>query len=60
MLLECGPTRAADRIYSFMQQSGIKKIDYLFITHFEDDHIGAAPALSEKVPIVNWVDHGGA
>jgi competence protein ComEC len=58
MLLDCGPTRAADRIYSFMQQNGIKKIDYLFITHFEDDHMGAAPALSEKVPIVNWVDHG--
>jgi competence protein ComEC len=58
MLLDCGPTRAADRIYSFMQQNGIKKIDYLFVTHFEDDHMGAAPALSEKVEIVNWVDHG--
>src|SRR5689334_14187209 len=40
MLLDCGPTRAADRIYEFMQQNGIKKIDYLFITHFEDDHMG--------------------
>jgi competence protein ComEC len=58
MLLDCGPTRAADRIYNFMQQNGIKKIDYLFVTHFEDDHMGAAPALAEKVPIINWVDHG--
>jgi hypothetical protein len=58
MLLDCGPTPAADRIYNFMQQNGIKKIDYLVVTHFEDDHMGAAPALAEKVPIVNWVDHG--
>ena len=58
LLLDCGPTRAADRIYNFMQQNGIKQIDYLVITHFEDDHMGAAPALAEKVPIVNWVDHG--
>src|SRR5215472_1549465 len=57
-LLDCGPTRAASRIYDFMQQNGIKKIDYLVITHFEDDHMGAAPALSEKIPILNWVDHG--
>ena len=58
MLLDCGPTRAVDRIYDFMQQNGIKKIDYLFVTHFEDDHMGAAPALAEKVPIINCVDHG--
>jgi competence protein ComEC len=58
LLLDCGPTWAADRIYAFMQQNGIKQIDYLFVTHFEDDHMGAAPALSEKVPIINWVDHG--
>ena len=58
LLLDCGPTMAADRIYNFMQQNSIKKIDYLFITHFEDDHMGAAPVLSEKVPIINWVDHG--
>jgi beta-lactamase superfamily II metal-dependent hydrolase len=58
MLLDCGPTRATSRIVDFMAQNGIKKIDYLFVTHFEDDHMGAAPGLSEKVPIVNWVDHG--
>src|SRR5712692_10226169 len=58
MLLDCGPTRAANRIYNFMEQNGIKKIDYLVVSHFEDDHMGAAPQLSKKVPILNWVDHG--
>src|SRR5215831_6507651 len=58
MLLDCGPSRAANRIYSFMEQNGIKKIDYLVVSHFEDDHMGAAPPLSKNVPILNWVDHG--
>lgn len=58
MLLDCGPTYAVDRIYTFMQQHDIKKIDYLVVSHFEDDHMGAAAALSKKVPILNWVDHG--
>ena len=47
-----------DLIYNFMQQNGIKKIDYLVISHFEADHMGAVAALSKKVPIVNYVDHG--
>ena len=58
MLLDCGPSFAAERIHSFMQQNGIAKIDYLVISHFEDDHMGAVAALSKKVPILNYVDHG--
>src|SRR5580700_317588 len=55
MLIDCATSPMADRIATFMQQNGIKKIDYLFITHFEEDHMGAAAALSEKVPVINWV-----
>src|SRR6266568_1491938 len=58
MLLDCGPSRALNRIYNFMQQHDIRKIDYLIVSHFEDDHMGAAAELSKKVPILNWVDHG--
>lgn len=58
MLIDVGTSRSADRVYNFMQQNDIKKIDYLFITHFEEDHMGGAASLAEKVPIVNWVDHG--
>jgi competence protein ComEC len=58
MLLDAGPAPAAARLVAFMEQNGIKKVDYLVVSHFEDDHMGAAPAMSEKVPILNWVDHG--
>jgi len=58
MLLDCGPGRAVNRIHDFMQQNGIARIDYIVISHFEEDHMGAAADLSKKVPILNWVDHG--
>jgi competence protein ComEC len=58
VMLDCGPSRALNRITSFVEQHGIKKIDYLIVSHFEDDHMGAAAELSKKIPILNWVDHG--
>jgi competence protein ComEC len=58
MLLDAGPTRAASRILKFMDENGIRKIDYLVVSHFEDDHMGAAPEMAKKTPIINFVDHG--
>ena len=59
LLMDCGGSPGTPaRIYNFMQQNGLKKIDYLVVSHFENDHMGSAPELSKKVPIINWVDHG--
>jgi len=58
MLLDTGPARAAQRVLAFMGQNGIRKIDYLVASHFEEDHIGAAAVIAGKVPIVRFVDHG--
>src|SRR5262249_48498789 len=41
-----------------IRTAGLKQIDYSLVTHFHADHYGAVPALAEKVPIVNWIDHG--
>ena len=41
-----------------MSQNGIHKIDYLVISHFEGDHMGAIPKIAAKFPIANFVDHG--
>jgi competence protein ComEC len=57
ILLDCGPSQALNRIHRFMEENGIKKIDYLIVSHFENDHMGAAAELSKRVPILNWVDH---
>ena len=50
--------RDADRILAAAKAAGVKRIDYLVITHYHSDHVGGVPQLAEKMPIVNFVDHG--
>ncbi len=50
--------RDADRILAAAKAAGIKKIDYLVITHYHADHVGGVPQLAEKIPIHTFVDHG--
>src|SRR5262245_24051010 len=38
--------RDARRIYDVAAKAGLKKIDYLVITHFHADHVGGIGALS--------------
>src|SRR5262245_12171881 len=51
-------SRDADRIAFAAKKAGVKKIDYLVITHFHADHVGGVPQLAAKLPIRNFVDHG--
>lgn len=50
--------RDADRIKAAAKAAGVKKIDYLVVTHYHMDHIGGVPQLAEKMPVVTFVDHG--
>jgi competence protein ComEC len=38
--------------------AGVKKIDFLVVTHFHVDHFGGAAELSEKMPIGRVYDNG--
>jgi competence protein ComEC len=50
--------RDANRIAAAAKHAGVKKIDYLLITHFHEDHVGGVPQLAGKLPIRNFIDHG--
>jgi competence protein ComEC len=50
--------RDAGRIAAAAKMAGVKKIDYLVITHYHEDHVGGVQNLAHKIPIVNFVDHG--
>jgi competence protein ComEC len=50
--------RDALRIAAAAKNAGVKKIDYLVITHYHADHVGGIYQLAEKLPIANFVDHG--
>ena len=50
--------RDTNRIVDAMKAAHVKKLDFVFITHYHVDHVGGAPQLAERVPIGTWIDHG--
>ena len=49
---------STDRVLEAVKAAGLKRIDYLLISHFDIDHIGDVPALEAKFPIGHIYDHG--
>src|SRR6266545_3915734 len=50
--------RDAKRIYAAAQEAGLKKIDYLVISHYHADHVGGLAALSKMIPIGRFFGPG--
>ena len=45
VVIDTATAADADKIESFLNDSKISRIDYLFLSHYDKDHIGAAAAL---------------
>src|SRR5262249_53517419 len=63
MLIDSGsPGPAAERdsarIADAMKTAGLSKIDYLFTTHYDGDHVGGAPAANAVARFDRFFDHG--
>ncbi len=56
---EAAGARDAQRIAAAARDAGVKKIDYLLITHLHRDHVGGVPELAQLLPIGTFVDYGG-
>jgi beta-lactamase superfamily II metal-dependent hydrolase len=50
--------RDALRILAAAKSARIKKIDYLLVTHYHEDHVGGVPNLVSKIPVGTFLDHG--
>ena len=51
--------RDAKRIYDVATKlAGLKRIDYVLITHFHSDHVGGLESLSKMLPVGTLLDHG--
>lgn len=53
-----GSQESADRIVAAAKKLGVRKIDYVLVTHYHDDHSGGTSALAKKIPVGVFIDHG--
>jgi hypothetical protein len=60
MLIDWGPPgrEFTERMLAAMKDAGVKQLDHAVISHYHWDHFGTIPELAEKVPILDFVDHG--
>ncbi|NDC83265.1 DNA internalization-related competence protein ComEC/Rec2 [bacterium] len=49
---------ATERILPVLNYYGIRKVDYLIITHFDQDHIGGTYELMRRIPIGQIITNG--
>lgn len=50
--------RDSDRIVAAARRLGLAGIDYLLVTHYHLDHVGAVPEVAAKIPVRTFIDHG--
>ncbi len=51
MLVDAGKAQNAQSVLDFLDAKGIQKIDYVFSSHPDEDHIGGMPAVYENYQV---------
>lgn len=50
--------RDSDRIVAAAKKAGLKRVDYVLVTHYHLDHVGGVPEFAAKFPVGTVIDHG--
>ena len=53
IILDCGEKDDGDELVELLQEKGISNVDYIFITHFDKDHVGGFPEVMDNVTAGN-------
>ncbi|HMM43559.1 MAG TPA: ComEC/Rec2 family competence protein [Thermomicrobiales bacterium] len=48
--------RVRQELLPFLRDRGVERLDYVVMTHPDQDHVGGLPALLEAMPVGAWVD----
>ena len=51
IIIDCGEKDDGSEIIEFLSDNNIERIDYLFITHFDKDHVGGAAKVINNIEI---------
>lgn len=51
VLIDTGKNKFGKELAAYLKENGIEKIDVLFITHFDKDHVGGADTVLEEVKV---------
>ena len=55
IILDCGEKDDGDEVVELLQEKGISNVDYIFITHFDKDHVGGFPGVMDNVTASNII-----
>ena len=53
-----GDHPSSERIVDAARRLGLKRIDYVLITHYHVDHVGGLAGLLKRIPVGTFIDHG--
>ncbi|HUG15958.1 MAG TPA: ComEC/Rec2 family competence protein [Thermomicrobiales bacterium] len=58
MVVDAGRSgqRVEQQVIPYLRARGVERIDYLVLTHPDEDHVGGMPAFLENIPVGAWVD----
>ena len=55
IILDCGEKDDGDEFVELLQEKDISNVDYIFITHFDKDHVGGFPEVMDNVTASNII-----
>lgn len=55
IILDCGEKDDGDELTELLQEKGFSNVEYIFITHFDKDHVGGFPEVMENVTASNII-----
>lgn len=55
IILDCGEKDDGDELAELLKENNVSNVDYVFITHFDKDHVGGFPEVMENATATNII-----